>query len=280
MRMNNTYKNDLSRTLLLVFCMMMSLTSCSQSVESRDDMYELAWHDEFNGSKLDTTIWSYIPRMHMVRSFCGLTTDKRMLQFKDGRMRMYARYNNGFAPADTARYLTVGLWSCGRGTFTYGKIVVRARIHGAIGAWPAIWTMPEDRTTWDTRSSRYTEIDIMEYVDRNNFVYQTAHNAYTLKDKANWHKPEQQALPKIDREKYNEYCVEILPDVVIFSVNGKETHRYPKTKENEKSFMYGMPSHIRMNTQTYPPKGWATGLKPRTFPGWMDIDYVRVYKLK
>lgn len=263
--------------LLIVFC----ITSCSSSIDSRNDMYELAWKDEFRGNKLDTTLWSHIPRLYGVRSFCELTDDPQLYEVKHGRLRLYAKYNDGVIPSDTARFLTSGIWSKGKGLFTYGKIVVKAKVHGAIGSWPAIWTMPDDPSYWSSVSdNQYSEIDIMEYVDNNDFVYQTAHNKYTLADQKNWYKPRQQNLSKIKKNKYNEYSIEILPDVVIFGVNGKETFRYPKCEENASEFLYGILSHLRLNMQTNPPKFWSSGLDAATFPAWMDIDWVRVYNLK
>ncbi len=267
----------LTLLFILVFC---TLCSCSQNTADRNDWYELSWYDDFNGKKLNDSIWSKMKRMPTGRSLCNLTPDERMYEVRKGRLRLYARYNNGILPNDTATFLTGGVTSEGKRSFTYGKIEVRVRLHGAIGTWPAIWTMPEDRKFWKNPNPKYTEIDILEYVDRNDFVYQTAHNAYTLADKKNWHKPEQQNLSPINVGKYNIYSVEILPDQLIFGVNGKETFRYPRRNDIEGQFPYGIESHIMMDMQTYPPKSWCSGIKPETFPAYMDIDWIRVYKLK
>lgn len=253
---------------------------CSQNVADRNNMYELSWHDEFDGKSIDDNIWSKMTRRHGYRSVCNLTHDDRMYQVKKGRLRLFARRNNGLLPSDTAQFLTGGVTSIGKKTFTYGKIEVRARIHGAIGTWPAIWTMPEDKELWKNPNPKYTEIDILEYVDKNNFVYQTAHNAYTLADRKHWAKPPQQNKSAIDVGKYNIYSVEILPDILIFGVNGKETFRYPRKEKLENQFPYGIESHIMMDMQVYPPKSWSSGLKPKTFPAYMDIDWIRVYNLK
>ena len=263
--------------LSLAFC---TMCACSQNTADRDDWYELSWYDDFNGRTLNDSIWSKMKRDPAARSVCNLTPDDRMYEVRKGRLRLYARYNNGLLPNDTATYLTGGVTSEGKRTFTYGKIEVRVRLHGAIGTWPAIWTMPDNRKFWKNPNPKYTEIDLLEYVDRNDFVYQTAHNAYTLADKKNWHKPEQQNLSPINVGKYNIYSVEILPDMLIFAVNGKETFRYPRKPEYEDQFPYGIESHIMMDMQTYPPKYWASGMQPETFPAYMDIDWIRVYKLK
>ena len=266
--------------LPLLAALSYAMQSCSQNTADRNDWYELDWHDEFNGKTINYSIWSKMKRVHGVRCVCNLTPDSRMYEVRKGRLRIYARYNNGILPNDTAKYLTGGVTSEGKRTFTYGKIEVRVRLHGAIGTWPAIWTMPDNRKYWKCPNPKYTEIDIFEYVNRNDEVYQTAHNAYTLADRKNWYKPTHHHSSPINVDKYNIYSVEILPDMLIFSVNGKETFRYPKKEEYKDQFPYGIKSHIMMDMQVYPPDFWSKGVRPETFPAYMDIDWIRVYKLK
>ena len=268
------------KLILLLSLAVCTLCSCSQNVADRNDWYELSWHDEFNGKTLNDSIWSKMKRVHGARSVCSLTPDSRMYEVREGRLRLYARYNNGILPNDTAKFLTGGVTSEGKRTFTYGKIEVRVLLHGAIGTWPAIWTMPDNRKYWECPNPKYTEIDIFEYVNRNDEVYQTAHNAYTLADKKNWYKPTHHHASPINVGKYNIYSVEILPDMLIFGVNGKETFRYPKKEEYKDQFPYGIESHIMMDMQVYPPDYWSRGVLPETFPAYMDIDWIRVYKRK
>ena len=256
------------------------LTSCSSSIAVRNHLYELSWHDEFNAKVLNDSIWSKMQRDPNARCICNLTSDERMYKLDKGVLRLYAMYNDGLLPNDTARFLTGGITSEGKKTFTYGKIEARVRIHGAIGTWPAIWTMPDDRKEWKNKNPNYAEIDLLEYVDRNDFVYQTAHNAYTLASMKNWRNPPQQNLSPINVDKYNTYSVEILPDMLIFGVNGKETFRYPRIESIKDQYHYGIESHIMLDMQIYPPKSWSSGVKPETFPAYMDIDWIRVYKLK
>lgn len=268
------------RLPFLLYFVVIALSSCSQSISERDYLYELSWHDEFDGKVLNDSIWSKIKRDSGARCFCNLTSDDRMYKMGKGRLRLYARHNNGILPNDTARFLTGGISSKGKKTFEYGKIEVRVRIHGAIGTWPAIWTLPESLKERNMGNRKYAEIDLLEYVDRNDFVYQTAHNAYTLASKKNWYNPPQQNLSPIDVGKYNTYSVEILPDMLIFGVNGLETFRYPRVEDIKDQYHYGIKSYIMMNMQTYPPRFWGSGIKPETFPAYMDIDWIRVYKLK
>lgn len=265
--------------LALLFAMF-PIVSCSQSTASRDDQYELSWQDEFNEKDLNENIWSKTLRDNNARSAKHFTSDSRFFELREGRLRLYAKCNNGLLPKDTAEYLTSGITSEGKKTFTYGKIEARVRVHGAIGTWPAVWTMPEERKYWQHDSPFYTEIDIFEYIDRNNYVHQTVHNAYTLKSWKNWKNPPKTTQSKIKTNEYNIYTVEILPDKLIYSINGKETFRYPRRKDIEHQYHYGIKSHLLLTMQVDPPEGWKTDLRPKTFPAYMDIDWIRVYNLK
>jgi beta-glucanase (GH16 family) len=270
----------IGKLLLFLCCFLPFISSCAQNTSYRDYLYELAWSDEFNGKSLDTLLWSKMKRVKGVRSFMHFTPDARFYEFKHGRLRLYARHNADYIPTDTAKYLTAGITSEGKYPIRYGKIEVRARVKGAQGTWPAIWTLPEEKSYRDLKSPFYTELDIMEYVDKNKFAYQTAHNAYTLRDRKNWYNPSHQHKSDVKFEKYNTYSVEILPEEVIFAVNGKETLRYPRLQEEEHQFHYGITSFLMLHMQVNPPKSWSKGVDPQSFPAYLDIDWVRVYSLK
>jgi beta-glucanase (GH16 family) len=246
----------------------------------RDHLYELTWSDEFNGTDLDTILWKKMERVKDVRCYMHFTHDERIYDFSDGRLRLYARHNDNYIPTDTAEYLTAGISSEGKAHVEFGKIEVRVKFKGARGTWPAIWTLPEERKFRTTKHPYYTEIDLVEYVDRNDFAYQTVHNGYTLRDQKNWYNPLRHATTDIDFEKYNTYSAEILPNEVILGINGRETLRYPRVPELEHQFYYGMASYLMLHMQVFPPQSWSSGVDPKTFPAYMDIDWVRVYKLK
>lgn len=266
---------------LMACCLvLLSLSSCAQKTASREHLYELSWSDEFNSSALDTALWSKMKRVKNSRCSMYLTSDERLFEQKKGRLRLFALHNDNLIPTDTAQYLTGGITSDGKATFGYGKIEVRARVKGAQGTWPAIWTLPTESKFRTVKSPYYAELDIMEYVNHNTFAYQTAHNAYTLRDRKNWTRPNHQVKSPIKVGKYNVYSVEILPDEIIFAVNGVETLRYPRLEEEAHQFHYGVESFLMLDMQVNPPKSWSKGADPTTFPAYMDIDWVRVYKLK
>ena len=74
-------------------------------------------------------------------------------------------------------YSSGKLISMGKGDWTYGKVVVRAKLPIEKGMWPAIWMMPTDEAHYGGWPAS-GEIDIMELIggkESNNKVYSTLH---------------------------------------------------------------------------------------------------------
>ena len=245
--------------------------SARQTDEQRT--YRLVWEDQFNGSKLDTTHWERIDRnIPAWRRY--MTTHDKLYRQRGGYLRLYSKRNKNIDPTDTATVLTGGIQTQNHFHFSgYGKMEVRARIHGAQGCWPAIWiTSVKYQNDPD-----WAEIDIMEHYNHDNIVVQTAHNNYSTIQNRQTEK-ERSFRPSVKAEDWNIYGVEILPDRLIFSVNGKETYTYHKINDPKvkHQFPYGVESYLRIDMQWNNP--W---LKPdiNDLPAWMDIDWVRYYTL-
>lgn len=239
--------------------------------------YRLAWHDEFNGHELDTTSWSYCRRAPVPWAKY-MTADPRLYEVRKGRLRLYGRVNNGLLPRDTARYLTGGVCSEHKRTIRYGKIEVRARIQSAVGCWPAIWTSsdPKPRRQYPYRA----EVDLVEHYNDEAEVRYTVHSNYTdiLKKTK---QPVAQTRAALRRHKWNVYTLEILPDCLIYSVNGNKVHVYPRVEADSAEWQYPFgkdPCYVLLSMQIG--NKWLRTVHSADFPVWMDIDYVRLYELE
>ena len=90
--------------------------------------------------------------------------------------------------------------------------------------------------------------------------------------------PPHTAKAAIDSDGYNVYGVEILPDKIVFSVNGKTTHTYPKIEtDKEGQFPFGTPYYILIDMQIE--GAWVGKVNPEELPVRMITDWVKVYKL-
>ena len=257
-----------TRKILTVLCGC-CLTLATQAQQA---MYELIWEDNFNETTFDTCCWSKIPRgsadwnRHM-------SDDDRLYEVKDGNLVLHGIHNNGVVPQDTARYLTGGLYTKGKVNVKYGKVEICARLGCAQGAWPAIWMLPEE-AQWPNGG----EIDIMEHLNHDTIAYQTVHSYYThvLKHKQN---PPHGGIGPIDRDGYNVYAVEILPDSLVFSINGRKTFSYPRIETDEKGqYPFGTPFYLLVDMQIE--GSWVGRAKPEELPVEMWVDWVKMYNLK
>mgnify|MGYP002299710566 CR=1 FL=1 len=138
------------------------LSACSIFACTHTPKWELVWEDNFDGAEPDTSVWSRIPRgkpdWQNTQSF-----DDRCYEMRNGLLILKGIVNDN-TEADAAQYLTGGLWTKDKRAFHGGRIEVRARLHGAKGAWPAIWTLPyeTDKYSWPMGG----EVDIMDRLNQ------------------------------------------------------------------------------------------------------------------
>ena len=119
--------------------------------------YKLVWSDEFDGSALDETVWSY----NTGGSGWGnnekqyYTSRPENIRVQNGMLEIEARkeqYENN-------EYTSARIMSKNKKTFTYGKMAARIKFPGGKGTWPAFWMMGNSGG-WPNCG----EIDIIEHI--------------------------------------------------------------------------------------------------------------------
>jgi len=271
----NLYINKVSIFLLmLIFALAIPFKISAQRDAGKK--MKLIWRDEFNKSGfMDTTKWSKIERSGAANKgscFASMSDDPRCLVIKNGKLYLRGIIND--KKNDTTQYLTGGLSSKGKFEFKKGKVEIRAKLEDAQGAWPALWLFMSG-----TEQNRYAEVDIIEHLNHDDFVYHTVHTAYTLRDPENGKNPPKHTTSKIKPGKFNIYGAEIADDKIIFSVNNKVVFTYPKVQpEKEGQWTFGQNMFIYMSQQFSAEGAWAGAVKPNELPVQMIIDWVRVYQ--
>lgn len=234
--------------------------------------YELVWQDDFN--EIDERYWSRISRGRPDwRNYMSYSDS--LFAVRDGCLILRALENDGVDPSDTASFLTGGIYTKDKFTMEYGKVEVRAKLPSAKSVWPAIWMMPQ-KESWPDGG----EIDIMEHLNYDGFIYQTVHSRYVttlgIRD------PKPYATTKVDYRRYNIYGVEILPDSLVFSVNGRKTMSYPRLKSGEYSgatqYPFGKPYYILIDMQIG--GSWVGPATAEDLPAEMKVDWIKVYSYK
>ena len=164
------------------------------------------------------------------------------------------------------------------GDWLYCKIEARAKLPSGRGTWPAIWMLPTDRVYGDWPASG--EIDIMEHVGYDpDVVVQSIHTKKTNGGSA----ISRSTLVPGAREEFHVYGLEWLPDRIIFTIDGEETHTYekPETAEGEQVssvWPFDQRMHLLMNLAWGGSWGGREGTDKKCLPAKLEVDYVRVYQ--
>ncbi len=237
-----------------------------------DDSWKLAWEDEFEGSEIDWSVWSKTKRGNSDWNNYMSSVDE-LFEVKDGILTLKAIANTNY-PNDKSPYLTGGLTGKGKKSFDMenGRIDVRARFDSGQGFWPAIWMLGDVNISWPVNG----EIDIMEHLNFDNYVYQTLHTKYTTEEsKTN---PPASQRTNINKDEFNVYSVEIYENELVFLVNDEVTHRYPKL-DSATPAQYPFTAwnfYVILSAQLG--GNWVGNPNPEHLPLQMDIDWVRFYE--
>ncbi len=154
--------------LISLFCLL------ARPIDAQE--WQLVWSDEFNGSGLDTSKWSYqigtgTPLIGWGNNELQYYTNRPTnVDVFNGNLWIVAqRENFGGMQYTSARIRTKN-----KGDWRYGRIEMRAKLPTGRGLWPAFWMLPTDEVFGGWPQSG--EIDIMELVGHEpNRVYATIH---------------------------------------------------------------------------------------------------------
>ncbi len=255
---------------LMAMCMMFPAFTVIAD-EAEDGEWKLIWSDEFDKPELDAEKWSRCERGRPDWSNT-MSDDPGLVEWNDGVLHLRGIVNPD-REKDPSPFLTAGITSKGKFEFTYGKIEVRARFKSARGAWPALW-MLGSRGSWPGNG----EIDLMEHLNFDDFVYQTVHSAFTQGPDAR-SGPKSGGTARIDRDEFNTYGLIWEKDELVFLVNGEPTHRYPRVEElGPEQWPFSQPFYLIFSMQIG--GNWVGEADPADYPAGMEIDWVRVHQRK
>lgn len=247
------------------------------------DAYELVWADEFEGSEIDQSKWSFD-----IGNGCDISPD--LCGWGNNELEWYTdRPENAFlsngnlvirAKRESPRYLGQHLYTSarmvtkGKGDWQYARIDVRAKLPKGKGIWPAIWMLPTDNAYGNWPKSG--EIDIMENVgDKPNEVFGTIHYGHDY-----WrYKSQLYRLPSGDFSqdfhvfslRWKENCIQFFVDDIQVGESLTPTTTLPTTWPFQERF------HLLLNVAV---GGNLPGNPDGTtqFPQLLTVDYVRVYQ--
>lgn len=254
--------------LVICFCGLSAFIKNYNNYNEND--WNLVWIEDFNGTELDTNTWNYMERRKEDGSRRWHSSDFNCYEYKNGKLVIRGLINPN-PQNDTARYITGAITTEGKKSFGNGRLEICARLNSAKGAWPAFWLLPfQFEKGWPEDG----EIDIMEHLNYDNYVYQTVHSSFT---KANPNAKRGQST-KINKDRFNLYSVDLLEDSIIFYVNKKKTMSYFRdtTLYDMGQFPFNREWYLMLDMQLG--GSWVGSIDDSTLPVEMEIDWVKFYK--
>ena len=245
--------------------------------------YNLVWSDEFDGTEIDPSKWSYDIGDGCDRGICGWGNNE--LQYYTDRSENSFISNGKLiirAERETPNYLNEYGYTSARmvtknkGDWRYGRMDVRAKLPTGQGLWPAIWMLPTDNVYGGWPKSG--EIDIMENIGSEpERVFGTIHYGHDFwrfisegyeKEEGTFH-DDFHTFSVL----WNEDCIEFLVDDMPYSGPYTRTSVLPTTWPFDQDFHMILNIAVGGNLPGNP--------TPATvFPQVMQVDYVRVYQEK
>ena len=242
--------------------------------------YELLWHDEFDGTTLDDTIWTREERQPgwTNNELQEYTKSDENIFLRDGSLVLKAIKDESDGKK---KYSSGKIRSQGKEDFLYGKVVTRAKVPEGQGLWPAIWMMPTNEDLYG-QWPKCGEIDIMEVLgSAPETAYGTLHYGAP-------HGEQQGTVTLTDgtfASDFHEYSVEWEPGEIRWYIDGSLYHTandWFSGEEGGDEKPYPAP----FNQKFFVQMNLAVG---GTWPGSPDettdfskaefeIDYVRVYQ--
>ena len=264
------------KIILLLSAFIALTNSCSEKEKATTQQppvttqWKLVWADEFNRDDIFATdIWSKISRKPNVDWRDTMSDDESLFEIKDGNLILLGKMNTDLQK-DPSPYITGGVYTIDKKYFEPGKLEIRCKLEATKGSWPAIWMLPKT-AKWPTGG----EIDILERLNHDDFVYQTVHSSYTKKYKDHSH----YTTHPINPNDYNIYGVEWDNEAIRFYVNNKLTYTYKREAGKEAEGQYPFmnePYYLLIDMQLG--GKWVGEVQPFDKPIRMYIDWVRYYQ--
>jgi beta-glucanase (GH16 family) len=173
-------------------------------------------------------------------------------------------------------YTSARLVTRGKASWTYGRIIVRAKIPKGVGIWPAIWMLGNNIHNKDIGWPLCGEIDIMEHTGTKPGNIQAS--VHTKSN--NWILGTQKtdSIHIADYgDAFHNYQLDWDKNIMTISIDGKKLLDYHNDGKGKNSWPFDDPIYLLLNIAVGGNYSGFT-IDEKALPAKMVIDYVRVYQ--
>lgn len=164
-----------------------------------------------------------------------------------------------------------------KGDFLYGRFEIKAKLPAGKGTWPALWMLPTDQAYGGWPKSG--EIDIMEHVGYDpNRVHITMHTQaynHTINTQRTGIKQVDGAIGN-----FHVYRTDWTPDSIRGYIDDELVLEFPNEGTGPAAWPFDQRFHFLINIAVGGNWGGKEGVDDNSFPARMQVDYVRVYRLR
>lgn len=244
--------------------------------------YKLLWHDEFDGTELDRSIWNVETHEPgwVNNELQEYVDSEENIQVKDGALVISSKKTVN--DDGTISYTSGRVNTQNKQDFKYGRVQFRAKVPTGKGYLPAAWMMPTDESLYG-QWPRCGEIDVMEVLgNATETTYGTIHFGNPHSESQGKYTLESGTFA----DSYHVFTCDWEPGRIVWYVDGKKIHEandWYSTTVNKGTVTYPAP----FDQPFYVILNLAVG---GNWPGNPDddadyintekltVDYVRVYQ--
>ncbi len=239
---------------------------------------QIIWQDEFDGTTLDLSKWSYQTGdgCDISPDLCGWGNNElqwyqsQNAEVSHGTLKITAKREN----SNGRNYTSARLRTIDQGDWTYGRFEARIKLPTGRGLWPAFWMLPTDEVYGGWPQSG--EIDIMELIGSEPAtVHGTIHFGQPWPN--NRQSGESYKLHTGQfADDFHEFAVEWEPGEIRWYVDGYLYSSKTKSNVAPDRWPFDQDFHFLLNVAVG--GNWPGAPDGTTrFPQIMEVDYVRVY---
>ena len=242
--------------------------------------WNIVWSDEFNGTNLNPTVWTYdtgtgCPNCGWGNSELEYYTSRTNNAFVSGGLLHIVAQEESYGGQS---YTSARMKSQGRFSCQYGRLEWRAKLPSGVGCWPALWLLGTNFTTigWPGCG----EIDVMENNGSTPGTVQSA--LHSGSDETGYYN----FLNGDSVTNFHTYTLDWSPTAILYYVDG---HLYQSQSNWDSSvggaypFPFNQPFFFIMNLAIggdFLSNPSQSAINAGTaFPAEMQVDYVRIYNL-
>jgi beta-glucanase (GH16 family) len=243
---------------------------------------ELLWSDEFDGTQLDSSKWSFDTSRNKVGWYNGelqyYAADRQEnLRLDNGHLTIELRKDpdkiRKFPDWGRQQYSSAKIVTRDKVAFNTGFVEVSAKLPCARGTWPAIWMLPQGGATWPQGG----EIDILEQVgSQPNVAHATLHTALFNHVQQNGRGAETPVPTACSA--FHRYQLAWTLDTITIGVDNRAYLRVRNDQPGGRgAWPFDGPFYLILNLAMGGDWAAAKGIDDAALPQKMEVDYVRVW---